>query len=229
MTENNFHADLVAALGEMQNPPMTADNPHFRSKFSSLIDCVNTIRPILSKHSIAVTQMVQSNEGGDRLVTRLVHKSGEYIEDGGLPLVNTNDPQKMGSSLTYARRYGLLSITGAVGESDDDGNKASEPELVAKQQVKRETKAAFKVSDFVLHYLDGRSLPFDSSKGWVDAYSLEMRKLMKDAELTEEEKRLCMEELEEKNAETLAAIVPGAAKELKEKRQQANKMLEELK
>jgi len=220
VNENNFHADLVSALGEMPNMPMTADNPHFRSQFSSLLDCVNTIRPILAKHSIAVTQMVQSNEGGDRLVTRLMHKSGEYIEDGGLPLVNTNDPQKMGSSLTYARRYGLLSITGAVGDPDDDGNKASEPEpVVAKPIVKDDA------TDYLLSFLDARTLSFDNSKGWVDAYRLEMRKLVNDTELTPDERIRCMEELEVKNADTLDALAPGVSKDLRDKRIAANKKI----
>lgn len=36
-----------------------------------------------------------------------------------------NDPQGVGSAITYGRRYSLLAMTGAAPE-DDDGNKASE-------------------------------------------------------------------------------------------------------
>ena len=227
MTENNFHNDLVCALGEMQNPPMTSENPHFHSKFSSLKDCVNTIRPILAKHGIAVTQMVQNDEAGNRVVTRLIHKSGEYIEDGGVPLTNTNDPQKMGSSLTYARRYGLLSITGSVGDPDDDGNKASEVEPVIAQPAIKEAVPADNADDFVLHYLNARTLSFESSTEWVDAYGAEMQSFMNDKGLKAKERIKCMQQLEVKNADGLSAIPDGAAKQLREKRLSAEKRIGE--
>ena len=222
MTDNNFHADLVAALSEIPNPPMTQINPHFRSKFSSLKDCVNTIKPILSKHGIAVTQMVRHGEAGDRVVTRLVHRTGEFVEDGGVPLANTNDPQKMGSSMTYARRYGLLSICGVVGDPDDDGNKASEPEPVLAAPVIQPAKSD---DDYVLVHLNNKKLTFDSSKAWVDAYTVEMRNLVNDKKMNVEERIKCMEMFEQKNTETLGAIADGAAADLKAKRQQANEML----
>ena len=222
MTENNFHADLVAALSEIPNPPMTQVNPHFRSKFSSLKDCVNTIKPILSKHGIALTQMVRHGEAGDRVVTRLVHRTGEFVEDGGVPLANTNDPQKMGSSMTYARRYGLLSICGVVGDPDDDGNKASEPEPVLAAPVIVPAKSD---DDYVLVHLNNKKLTFDSSKAWVDAYTVEMRNLVNDKKMNVEERIKCMEMFEKKNTETLGAIADGAAADLKAKRQQANEML----
>ena len=222
MTDNNFHADLVAALSEIPNPPMTQINPHFRSKFSSLKDCVNTIKPILSKHGIAVTQMVRHGEAGDRVVTRLVHRTGEFVEDGGVPLSNTSDPQKMGSSMTYARRYGLLSICGVVGDPDDDGNKASEPEPVLAAPVIVPAKSD---DDYVLVHLNNKKLTFDSSKAWVDAYTVEMRNLVNDKKMNVEERIKCMKMFEQKNTATLGAIADGAAADLKAKRQQANDML----
>lgn len=222
MTDNNFHADLVAALSEITNPPMTQVNPHFRSKFSSLKDCVNTIRPVLAKHHIAATQMVRHGEAGDRVVTRLVHVSGEFVEDGGIPLANTSDPQKMGSAMTYARRYGLLAICGAVGDPDDDGNKASEPEPVLAAPVIQPAKSD---DDYVLVHLNNKKLTFDTSKAWVDAYKVEMRNLVQDTKMNVEERIKCMEMFEKKNTETLGAIADGAAADLKAKRQQANEML----
>jgi len=227
VTENNFHNDLVCALGEMQNPPMTSVNPHFHSKFSSLKDCVNTVRPILAKHGIAALQMVRHDDAGDRLVTRLIHKSGEFVEDGGVPLSNTNDPQKMGSAMTYARRYGLLSICGVVGDPDDDGNKASEPELVIAQPAIKEAAPADNADDFVLHYLNARTLSFESSTEWVDAYGAEMQSFMNDKGLKAKERIKCMQELEEKNADGLSAIAEGAAKQLREKRLSAEKRIGE--
>ena len=58
------------------------------------------------------------------LTTRLVHESGEWIEETmSIPMIK-QDPQAFGSALTYARRYGLSSITGLYAD-DDDGYAAS--------------------------------------------------------------------------------------------------------
>ena len=46
------------------------------------------------------------------LVTRLMHADGGVI-DGEFPLPNLSDhPQKMGSAITYARRYSLAAMCG---------------------------------------------------------------------------------------------------------------------
>jgi hypothetical protein len=42
-----------------------------------------------------------------------------------MPVVKTNDPQAMGSAITYARRYALGSILGLNIDEDDDGNLAT--------------------------------------------------------------------------------------------------------
>jgi len=53
-------------------------------------------------------------------------------------LLNIIDMQKLGSAITYAQRYGLLSIMGLASGIDDDGNEASE---------KRNTEQIIKRSD----------------------------------------------------------------------------------
>jgi hypothetical protein len=42
--------------------------------------------------------------------------------------VKDNNPQAVGSALTYARRYALSAVLGlAIGEDDDDGHRAAKP------------------------------------------------------------------------------------------------------
>ncbi len=54
-----------------------------------------------------------------------------------MPVVKTNDPQAMGSAITYARRYALGSILGLNIDEDDDGEKAMQRNKVeAKPQEK---------------------------------------------------------------------------------------------
>jgi hypothetical protein len=65
-----------------------------------------------------------SDSGTLALTTRLVHESGEWIEDTATLPLPKNDPQGYGSAMTYARRYALSAITGLY-QDDDDGNAAS--------------------------------------------------------------------------------------------------------
>jgi hypothetical protein len=55
--------------------------------------------------------------------TIIMHESGEWIANEFLLKCAKNDPQGMGSAITYARRYGLQAAAGVPSE-DDDGEGA---------------------------------------------------------------------------------------------------------
>ena len=97
-----FHEDLVAALSEISNPPL--DGRANYGKYATLPACLETARSTLAQHNLGVVQITLTEP--DKLVTRIVHSSGEYLEDGGVPLLceNKTNPQQMGSAITYARR-----------------------------------------------------------------------------------------------------------------------------
>lgn len=77
------------------------------------------VQPVLAKHRLAVSQGVV----GERLHTRLMHGSGQWLEDE-MPLPFRDKPQVYGSELTYKRRYAFCSILGISTEEDDDANGA---------------------------------------------------------------------------------------------------------
>jgi CHASE2 domain-containing sensor protein len=54
--------------------------------------------------------------------TILMHSSGEWISNTLLLACKKQDPQAMGSAITYARRYAYQSVLGIPSE-DDDGEK----------------------------------------------------------------------------------------------------------
>ena len=128
-----FHEDLVAALSEINNPPL--DGRANYGKYATLPACLETARATLAQHNLCVVQITLIDP--DRLVTRIVHSSGEFLEDGGVPLLceNNNNPQKMGSAITYARRYGLCSLLGICGEEDDDGQRATPQKELPQKRV----------------------------------------------------------------------------------------------
>ena len=126
------HSDSVqkiaAALCKVQAKlkPLrrNADNPFFRSSYTDLSAMCETLYPLLAAEGLSVVQ------GGDgsTLDTLLLHESGEWVRTS-LTMPNETNPQKLGSVITYFRRYALAAIVGAVSEGeDDDANAASHPQ-----------------------------------------------------------------------------------------------------
>jgi hypothetical protein len=102
-----------------------ATNPHFRNKYADLPAVIDAIKPALNNAGIVFTQTPSPSESGFlSLTTRLIHESGEFIEDTATIPLPKADPQGYGSALTYGRRYALASISGLF-QDDDDGNAAS--------------------------------------------------------------------------------------------------------
>lgn len=112
-------AALAKATAKMPNPKFDSTNPHFKNKFASLKACDAAVKPHLAEAGLAYRQTAE----GAELVT-YVYGDGEQ-EVSRVPLCIVSDPQKQGSALTYARRYGLCAAFGLVGEDDDDGEQAA--------------------------------------------------------------------------------------------------------
>lgn len=69
----------------------------------------------------------------------LSHASGAYLETVDTFEAPADEPQKMGSHVTYRRRYAAGCLLGVAAEADDDGNAAQGNEVVssvAKGQAK---------------------------------------------------------------------------------------------
>jgi len=130
MNKSDSIASLAAALAvaqaEMSNPVFDAVNPHFRNKYASLSAVRDAVTPVLSRHGLSVTQLFHACEkvGFVAIETVLIHSSGEWISSLlEMPSEKPN-AQGYGSAATYAKRYGLMAITGVVGDDDDDANHA---------------------------------------------------------------------------------------------------------
>lgn len=117
-------AALAKAQGEIGGAKKTGENPHFKSKYADLASVVEAIREPFAKQGLATHQAYRSNDGNLHIVTRIIHSSGQWMEDDGVPLLlSKQDMQGLGSASTYARRYGLMAAAGVAPE-DDDGNDA---------------------------------------------------------------------------------------------------------
>lgn len=123
---NELAIALALAQGEIKHAVKDANNPFFKSKYAALPDVINASRPFLSKQGLSVVQMTDfDHEGRTFLITQLNHKSGQWMRSWYPINPVKNDPQGLGSAITYARRYSYSCITGVVAsDEDDDGEKA---------------------------------------------------------------------------------------------------------
>ena len=128
------HASLAEALtafqAEVPKLPKDATNPHFRSKFTPLDTMVELTTPLLVKHGLSWSALPCFGPNGEpALRYQLSHgASGQELGSMMPLLVTKNDPQGMGSALTYARRYSLAAVLNLVSDDDDDGNRAQRQE-----------------------------------------------------------------------------------------------------
>jgi hypothetical protein len=112
---------LALAQSEMQNVGKDGRNPHFRSTYATLGAVLDEVRPALAKQGIAIVQMAINGEGtAVGVMTRFVHKSGQWIESALYVTPSKFDAQGAGSVISYLRRYALMSMAG-VWQEDDDG------------------------------------------------------------------------------------------------------------
>lgn len=117
-------AALVLAQQTMLPLIKDSNNPFFKSKYADLQAVTEACYPALQANGICVLQSAESLcDHGINIKTRLLHKSGQFIEtECAIPPAG-NDPQKYGSAVTYGRRYGLQAAVG-LAAIDDDGESA---------------------------------------------------------------------------------------------------------
>ncbi|MFH0959513.1 MAG: ERF family protein [Pseudomonadota bacterium] len=123
---------LAKAQGQMKPANYDAQNPHFKSRFSSMASIVSVCRKALSDNGIAVVQGV-SVEGDPirvKVTTLLSHASGEWIKDTLSIKPIADNAQAVGSAISYAKRYSFSALVGSVSETEseseleDDGEAA---------------------------------------------------------------------------------------------------------
>jgi hypothetical protein len=116
---------LAKAQKEFKPAVKDANNPFFKSKYANLEGVVDAVREALAKHDLCFIQKTKLAEGSLVLETIVGHKSGSFIS-GEYPIKPVKeDPQAIGSAITYAKRYALAAMLGVVtSDEDDDGESA---------------------------------------------------------------------------------------------------------
>lgn len=115
--------DLAAALakaqGEMGGAVKDSANPFFKSKYADLSSVMDACRGPLAKHGLSVVQSPSSDGARVSVETLLLHTSGQWIRGVASASAKDDQPQSIGSAITYLRRYALQSFAGVAPEDDD--------------------------------------------------------------------------------------------------------------
>jgi hypothetical protein len=135
-TIGKLAAALVKAQTDMGNAVKGASNPFFKSKYADLNAIREACLPGLNANGITVLQPTTVLDGKLYVETLLLHESGEFISGVYEVVVGKqNDPQSLGSAISYSRRYSLQSMVN-IGADDDDGEKAHGRTVATKVETK---------------------------------------------------------------------------------------------
>ena len=128
-----LYAALAAAQGKLKNPEKTKEAVvkgkskatgrafEMRYKYADIADVLNAVRPVLAREGLSVAQHTRVTDAQYLFVdTILMHEQGGAIRSEFPVCPVVTDQQKMGGSLTYARRYALCSLLGIAAEEDID-------------------------------------------------------------------------------------------------------------
>lgn len=119
---------LVKAQKAMNSATKNSKNPHFKNTYADLSAVIDAVKEALNDNGIVFLQTpIVSDDNKLHLTTRLLHESGEWIENTCSCPLPKQDPQGFGSALTYLRRYNLSAICG-LSQEDDDGENAKQSE-----------------------------------------------------------------------------------------------------
>lgn len=95
-------------------------NPHFKSSYVTLDNLLSVLLPMCDGNRLLVTHYVSDRN----LLTQVIDLDSKEDIVSSFPITQ-DDPQKIGSCITYAKRYNLGAIFNIITDVDDDANTAS--------------------------------------------------------------------------------------------------------
>jgi len=119
--KNSIYTKLHQAKQSIGKVAKNAKNPHFKNTYADLNALIEAVEPILLESGLILLQPLVEN----KVYTKIVDvESGEHLESF-MELPTLQNPQAMGSAITYFRRYTLQSLM-SLQAVDDDGQAAAQ-------------------------------------------------------------------------------------------------------
>lgn len=177
-------------------------------KYATLDSLIDMLRGALPRHGLWFTQSPSTGEGRISLTTRVIHVSGEWMEDRieiqseNALSGKVNDVQKAGAAITYLRRYTLSSIFGVASDEDVDGNVANANQAPQRKEQTRQPddreRALKAMSDDWSRRINAGETKESITKHYADILKVDVLKPSK--ELTTRELVVLTRELARENA-----------------------------
>src|ERR1700734_3127562 len=148
---NELLTALSKAQGQLKPAVFNRKNPHFKNQYADLTSMWDSCREALAAHGLSVIQSTRACDyilSKMEMVTTLGHSSGQYVRSVFPVHCEGLTPQKIGSAITYYRRYSFSAILGICSEEDDDG------EIAEKPNVKRLDMLSSQECDEILRLAD---------------------------------------------------------------------------
>ena len=131
----NLYTKLNEVKKEIGAISKDSTNPFFKSKYFDINSLLRHVEPLLQKNGLLLLQPIYKGY----VISQIIEiESGEKIQSA-LELPQIEDPQKIGSCVSYYRRYTLQSLISLQCE-DDDANSASQATKSQKQWVNQNDK-----------------------------------------------------------------------------------------
>ena len=115
-----LYPKLHAAKQKIGKVVKNSTNPHFKNKYADINGLIETVEPILLEQGLLLLQPIAEGIISTSIIDI---ESGQSVVSS-MRLPEIQDPQKVGSAVTYYRRYTLQSLLSLQAE-DDDANSAS--------------------------------------------------------------------------------------------------------
>lgn len=148
------NADFVAALNALENVSANKSNPAFKgSKYVSLDQLLDAVKPVLAAHNLALHQFVDTKEDGRiGVVTSFRHRDGTIFPSGSLFIrADGMNEQRIGAALTYIRRQSVQTACCVSVDLDLDGNGLAPSPAIKTPQTASQTPQTAKVSGYLEH------------------------------------------------------------------------------
>lgn len=161
---------LAKAQGEMKAAFKNRENPFFKSKFADLESVWDACREPLSKNGLSVSQPTRIDANGKLILsTMLLHSSGEWISSE-LPINPVkNDPQGIGSAISYMKRFGLSAVVGVATsdvEKTDETHEDDDGESAVGRGLRVNWKFGLKELQAIQILIEKLGMPLDTVIAW---------------------------------------------------------------
>lgn len=121
-----FAKDFISLQAEITTMPK--DKSGYGYKYTDLDTIISNIKPLLKKHNIAFTQVLESklNDGNviTGVTTTVIHASGDsftgFVSIPDIQVGKANNAQNIGAAITYFKRYALAAAFGISSDEDID-------------------------------------------------------------------------------------------------------------